>query len=212
MNRAPLRDGLSFCRLLALLLVPVSLGQGACTTATTTVRAPALETEPAPPRLNAQQETKRVTDIIEGSKPAPADVTAKLKDKSDNVLKRSFAGLFSEKLIVGTPTLDCFTEGCLYRVVFTDRCAQLRADALFFSERTLPLLEWPGSVGRTPPITGANGQVSVTWTLYLTPAQYPQLDKIPRSDAPTPLPVPPCPRQGGTSPAGVAPKTAPEAK
>jgi hypothetical protein len=167
------------------------------------------EIELSPLRPSAEQETKRVTDIIESSKAAPAEIAPTLQRASTSVLARSFGALVEEKLVVGMPELTCFAEGCLYRVVYVNRCAQLRADAVFTSDRSLALLEWPGSVGRTPPITGANGQVSVTWTLYLTAKQYPLLGKIPRPGGTTfPPPVPPCPLQRGTSDAI---KTAPEA-
>jgi hypothetical protein len=161
------------------------------------------ELEPVlPVRPTAEQETKSVTDVIEASQQAPDAVTAaKIKTAADSVFNRTFGALIAAKLIVGTPRETCFAAGCLFRVVFADRCAQLRGDVLYTSDRNVALLEWPGTIARTPPITvPGSAQVNVTWALYLTPKQYDLLSMIPRPGGTTyPPPVPPCPATVGTA-------------
>jgi hypothetical protein len=159
-----------------------------------------------PPRPTAAQETKSIIDRIEGSKPAPDADGTRLKKAADSVFSRTFGALVTEGLLAQLPSAACFADGCLFQAVFPDRCSQLRADLITSSDRGVALLEWPGVVSRTQPITGTDGRVSVTWALFISAKQYPLLDKIPRPGSPnTPPPVPPCPRRGLTSTQGNGP-------
>jgi hypothetical protein len=150
------------------------------------------EVEIKPPvRPTAQQETANVIALVRGSQHPPDGVGAKLKSAAETVFARSFGAPITDRgTTAGGPMAECFANGCLFNVVYADRCAQLRADMVFSSRRSPIISQWPGTVTRTPPIKGDGNTVSVTWALFITPDRYPELDKILQGGGPPPPPPP----------------------
>lgn len=192
MSRASLQGSSLFSRQLfsfglPLAFLALSVATGACIPEETEMKPPE---RPAPPPT-AQQETANVIALVKGSQHAPDAVGAKLKAAAEAVFQRSFGLASTDQGAAVRPMAECFANGCLFNVVYDDRCAQLRADAVFASRRSPINSQWPGSVTRTPPIKqGTSDAVSVTWALFISPDQYPALDRIIQGPPPPPPPPP----------------------
>lgn len=179
------RQLLSF--LLPLTLVGLSMAAGACIPEETEMKPP--ERPALAP--TAQQETANVIGLVKGSPHAPDAIGAKLKAAAEAVFERSFGLANTDQGAAARPMAECFANGCLFNVVYPDRCSQLRADMIFSTHRSPIVSQWPGSVTRTPPIKLENSSaVSVTWALFITPDRYPELDKIIQGPPPPPPPSP----------------------
>src|SRR5581483_9481481 len=160
---------------LPLTLLGLSIAAGACIPVDAELRPP--EKPPRPP--TAQEETANVIGLVKSSQRLPEPVGAKLKAAAEAVFQRSFGLARTDPGAPGSPMADCFANGCLFDVVYADRCTQLRADAIFSSRQSPIISQWPGAVTRTPPIKQPNSNaVSVTWALFITPDRYGELDRI----------------------------------
>lgn len=148
-----------------------------------------------PRKPTPQDETSAVKDLVKDSRLGPdaltPDLQTKLTTASRTVFGQTFATLLADKQLVEKP-VECHVGGCFIDVTLADRCAQLRADALF-SNRASPLYQWPGVVSRTPAITDAQGQVTETWAFLINPKQYDLLARVGNGQPPPPPPVTACP-------------------
>jgi len=169
---------------LPLTLLGLSITAGACIPEETEMKPPE---RPAPPPT-AQQETANVIALVRGSPHAPDAVGPKLKAAAEAVFERSFGLASTDQGAAVRPMAECFANGCLFNVIYPDRCSQLRADVVFSTHRSPIVSQWPGSVTRTPPIGGAGNTVSVTWALFITPDRYADLDRIIQGPPPPPPP------------------------
>lgn len=192
MSRASFQGSSLFSRQLfsfglPLTFLGLSIAAGGCIPEEVNLRPP--ESQQKPP--SAQEETANVIGLVRGSQHAPDAVGGKLKAAAEAVFERSFGVAMTDQGAAVRPMAECFANGCLFNVVYPNRCEQLRADAVFSARRSPIISQWPGSVTRTPPIKQGNGDaVSVTWALFISPDKYPELDRIIQGP-PQPPPPPP---------------------
>ena len=171
------------CSSLAIIALSAAVALGACIPEEVEIKPPV--------RPTPQQETANVVALVRGSQHVPDVVGSKLKSAAEKVFASSFGAPITDRgTTAAGPMAECFANGCLFNVVYADRCAQLRADAVFSSRRSPIISQWPGTVTRTPPIKGDGNTVSVTWALFITPDKYPELDRILQGGGPPPPPPP----------------------
>jgi len=119
-----------------------------------------------PPRLSAVDERKVFIEPVEGSGALPAEVEQALRAAADKLFGDTFAQLSADTERRGGAR--CFQGGCIYEVIYRDRCTQLNATETLIQHSGAALRRWPGSIYQSPAIRQPDGRLAVTWALRIT--------------------------------------------